>query len=173
VIAGKGSPDATRAYLRRLIAQLGLEDLKVVRESGHLTRCRTESSPMSRGRVLVAGDAAGFLEPWTREGISFALRSGAAAGRAAAAVARAADNEKVLAATDFYRAEMNETLVREMAGGRECLHVYAESPGAFHAALAYTHLGWWAFRKLVRGDTTLARILDRRAVRAALRLITP
>jgi flavin-dependent dehydrogenase len=172
VIARKGAPEATRAYLRRLITQLGLEDLKVLRESGHLTRCRRPSSPMSRGRVLVAGDAAGFLEPWTREGISFALRSGAAAGRAAAAVARATDDDGALAATDCYRAEMDETLVREMAGGRECLESYVKSPGVFHAALAYTSIGWWAFRKVVRGDTTVARILDRRAVRAALRLIT-
>ena len=34
--------------------------------------------------LLVAGDAAGLLDPWTREGISFALRSGALAGAAAA-----------------------------------------------------------------------------------------
>ena len=32
----------------------------------------------------MAGDAAGLLEPWTREGISYALRSGYAAGTAAA-----------------------------------------------------------------------------------------
>lgn len=40
--------------------------------------------------MIVAGDAAGLLEPWTREGISFALRSGAWAGTAAARAARSA-----------------------------------------------------------------------------------
>ena len=30
--------------------------------------------------MLVCGDAAGLLEPWTREGISYALRSGRLAG---------------------------------------------------------------------------------------------
>ena len=73
---------ATKRYLRALV-RVGLAGLDVVTDSGHLTRCRAESSPLSRGRVMVAGDAAGLLEPWTREGISFALRSGALAGHAA------------------------------------------------------------------------------------------
>ena len=54
--------------------------------------CRPGTSPAyarrihrcGAGAVLVAGDAAGLLEPWTREGISFALRSGRLAGEAAA-----------------------------------------------------------------------------------------
>jgi geranylgeranyl reductase family protein len=82
VIAERGNPDLTRSYLNDFLARLDLDRQEAVVSSGHLTRCRTRDSPLYRDRVLVAGDAAGLLEPWTREGISFALRSGTIAGRA-------------------------------------------------------------------------------------------
>ena len=85
MIAAKGDPTATRAYLADLVRQLGLDGLRVLHDSGHLTRCRTPTSPLGTGRMLLAGDAAGLLEPWTREGISFAVRSGELAGTIAAA----------------------------------------------------------------------------------------
>ena len=84
VIAARGEGAATREYLASFIDRLGLAGARELRSSGHLTRCRTDDSPLFRDRVLVAGDAAGLLEPWTREGISYALRSGSWAGAAAA-----------------------------------------------------------------------------------------
>ena len=84
VIAARGEGEATKRYLRDFVGWMGLERHRVLHDSGHLTRCRTPDSPVGRGRVLLAGDAAGLLEPWTREGISFATRSGALAGAAAA-----------------------------------------------------------------------------------------
>jgi geranylgeranyl reductase family protein len=88
VIMAKGHGAETKQYLQDFVAQLGLADRKVVRDSGHLTRCRRPDSPLVKGRVMVVGDAAGLLEPWTREGISHALRSGTWAGETAAAAAR-------------------------------------------------------------------------------------
>lgn len=76
VISARGDGAGTKRYLEDFIARLGLAGFEPKISSGHLTRCRSDDSPLSRGRVLVCGDAAGLLEPWTREGISFALRSG-------------------------------------------------------------------------------------------------
>lgn len=76
VIAARGQGERTRQYLTDFTARLGLAGYPAARDSGHLTHCRADDSPLGRGRVLVAGDAAGLLEPWTREGISFALRPG-------------------------------------------------------------------------------------------------
>ncbi|MFD0822218.1 FAD-dependent oxidoreductase, partial [Micromonospora zhanjiangensis] len=70
VIASRGQGEPTRRYLREFVDRLGLAGIEPRYDSGHLTRCRTDDSPLRRGRVLVAGDAAGLLEPWTREGIS-------------------------------------------------------------------------------------------------------
>jgi geranylgeranyl reductase family protein len=84
VIAARGQGGQTKQYLHDFAGRLGLGSYEPARDSGHLTRCRSACSPVRRGRVIVAGDAAGLLEPWTREGISFALRSGTLAGAAAA-----------------------------------------------------------------------------------------
>ena len=46
-------------YLDRYVAALGLSGARVLEDSGHLTRCRAPDSPVGRGRVLLAGDAAG------------------------------------------------------------------------------------------------------------------
>src|SRR5204862_2917966 len=110
VIAAKGYGEQTRAYLRDFVARLGLAEIEPAEDSGHLTRCRDSDSPLMKGRVLVAGDAAGLLEPWTREGISFALRSGYAAGTAAAA-----------GRLDDYGAEVAGTLLPEMRAGDRLL----------------------------------------------------
>ena len=97
--------------------------------------------------VLVAGDAAGLLEPWTREGISFALRSGELAGAAAAAAARG-DLDLALAG---YQAALGRELIPEMAAGRRLLAAFSRHPGAFHAGLA-TGKGWRMFGRFCRGE---------------------
>jgi flavin-dependent dehydrogenase len=50
VIAARGQGDATKSYLREFIDRLGPARREVVRDSGHLTRCRTDESPCARGR---------------------------------------------------------------------------------------------------------------------------
>jgi flavin-dependent dehydrogenase len=159
VIAARGQGERTRAYLSDLVASLGLAGLTPRQDSGHLTRCRADDSPLRRGRVLVAGDAAGLLEPWTREGISFALRSGALAGAAAAA-----DD------LDGYVAAVRSTLEPEMTAGRRLLRAYSRRPVAFHAGLA-TSPGWAWFARFCRGETNFADLLRHRSVKAALRML--
>lgn len=159
VIAARGQGEQTRHYLRRFVDRLGLGGIEPVHDSGHLTRCRTDDSPLRRGRVLVAGDAAGLLEPWTREGISFALRSGALAGTAAAT-----------GDLDGYVRDVNAQLVPAMRAGRHMLAAFTRRPGVFHAMLA-TPPGWRLFTRFCQGQFTFDQLLVRRPVRAALALI--
>ena len=171
VIAAVGDPVATRRYLEDLRHQVGLDALRTIRGSGHLTRCRSATSPLSRGRVLLAGDAAGLLEPFTREGISFALRSGQAAGSAAARVARAGDDAGVRAATSGYRDGVEATLEVEMAAGAACLRAFERHPALFHRALAGTAPGWRVFARVNRGQTTAVRALAVPGVGAVVDLL--
>lgn len=159
VIAARGQGEATRAYLASFLDRLGLSDVERVHDSGHLTRCRRPSSPLRRGRVIVAGDAAGLLDPWTREGISFALRSGALAGAAAASGDLAG-----------YESTVESTLGPAMAAGRRLLRLFEAHPRACHAAVA-TPPGWGIFAAFCRGDADLAAIARRRSVRTALTLL--
>jgi geranylgeranyl reductase family protein len=160
VIMAKGHGAATKEYLRDFVARLGLADRPVLRDSGHLTRCRATDSPLRRGRILVVGDAAGLLEPWTREGISFALRSGTWAGEVAAkGTDLAAYDERVKA-----------DLVPEMVAGRRLLQVFAKRPGLVHTAMA-TPLGWRAFQTFCRGELSLADVVRRPGIQAAVTLL--
>ena len=159
VIASRGEGERTRRYLRSFVERLGLDGLEPLHDSGHLTRCRSADSPLRRGRVLVAGDAAGLLEPWTREGISFALRSGALAGAAAAS-----------GDLDGYVRAVREQLVPPMRAGHQILRAFSRHPLVFHAALA-TPAGWRMFVDFCRGETSFDRVLTRRPVRAALALL--
>jgi geranylgeranyl reductase family protein len=160
VIAARGRADATRAYLRSFVERLGLSGVVAVQESGHLTRCRAGDSPLRHGRVLVAGDAAGLLEPWTREGISFALRSGALAGAAAAS-----------GDLDSYPAAVAASLAPTMAAGARLLAVFGAHPLLLHAVLA-TPPGWRWFAGFCRGQSHLEDVVNRLPVRAALAVLS-
>jgi len=58
VIQPRGNPGRSKACLACWLHQLGLERAEVLAYSGHLTQWRTDDSPLARGCVLVAGDAA-------------------------------------------------------------------------------------------------------------------
>jgi geranylgeranyl reductase family protein len=163
VIMAKGKGAETKQYLSQFLAQLGLQDRRVLRDSGHLTRCRADDSPLRRGRVVVVGDAAGLLEPWTREGISYALRSGTWAGEVAARASSPDDLAE-------YEALVGEHLAPEMAAGRRLLRLFAKHPRLVHAAMG-TPLGWRAFQAFCRGELSMANVLRRPGIRVGVRLL--
>ncbi|HXT94100.1 MAG TPA: geranylgeranyl reductase family protein [Trebonia sp.] len=159
VIASRGQGEATKAYLREFVDRLGLADFEAVQDSGHLTRCRSDDSPLRKGQVIVAGDAAGLLDPWTREGISFALRSGALAGEYAA--------KSDLAG---YVAAVNATLARDMRAGQTLLSAFTRHTGTFHRGLN-TPKGWSAFVKMCRSELSLSELVARPSARMSLALL--
>jgi len=161
VIGAQAENVELRRYYADLVRRLGLGEPVI--EGGHRTRVRNDDSPAvsAGGRVLVAGDAAGWLEPWSREGISFALRSGRLAGEAAAV---ADPHRYVRAAT--------AALGPELRAGRQVLAAFSRHPGVFHAALA-SPLGWREFRKVLGGSASLAGLVERLPVRATLRRLSP
>jgi geranylgeranyl reductase family protein len=163
VIMEKGRGAETKKYLADFLARLGLADRRVVRDSGHLTRCRSADAPLRKGRVLVAGDAAGLLEPWTREGISYALRSGTWAGEVAA-------RARTPAQLAEYDQRVERELAPEMAAGRRLLRVFAKHPRLVHAAMA-TPIGWRAFESFCQGRLSMANVVRRPAIHAAIKLL--
>lgn len=164
--AGKQG-DATRDYLRELTGRLGLAGDPVIRDSGHLTRCRSADSALRSGRVIVAGDAAGLLEPWTREGISFALRSGALAGEIAAKASMAESPHATGAALAAYPAAIEQGLGAEMRASRVLLTAFTRHTGTFHRGLG-TPKGWRAFGKICRSELPYPELIAKPATRLAL-----
>ncbi|MFI0980521.1 geranylgeranyl reductase family protein [Streptomyces sp. NPDC021093] len=159
VIAAKGEGAATKQYLTDFIARLGLAGFEPSVSSGHLTRCRAAGSPLSRGRVLVCGDAAGLLEPWTREGISFALRSGRLAGEWAVRIAEAQDAVDARRQALNYAFAVKAGLGVEMGVGKRMLTQFERHPALLHTALTGLRPAWKAFARITRGSTTLAELV--------------
>ena len=159
VIGSRDRGEGVRAYYRDFLARLGLDRATALHDGGHLTRVRAPGSPVRRGRVLVAGDAAGLLEPWTREGISFALRSGALAGTAAATDVSSYDDAVAAA------------LGPDMAAGRRALAVFTRHPGTVHTVFRHLPGMWELFVRLVGGETSMADQLQRKRIRALVRLL--
>ncbi len=65
------------SYLRLL----GITSALRMERHGSLIPVTTRSAPFAVGRILLAGDAAGFVDPVTCEGITFAIQSGQIAAR--------------------------------------------------------------------------------------------
>jgi geranylgeranyl reductase family protein len=170
VIAARGHGEATKAYLREFVDRLGLSGYETVQDSGHLTRCRSDSSPLRKGRVIVAGDAAGLLDPWTREGISFALRSGTLAGEYAARATASDGPAGVQSSLDGYVAAINATLVPDMRAGRALLTAFTRHAGTFHKGMS-TPQGWRAFVKICRSEISLTELVSRPSARLSLALL--
>lgn len=169
VISARGDGAGTKRYLEDFIGRLGLAGFEPAISSGHLTRCRSDDSPLSRGRVLVCGDAAGLLEPWTREGISFALRSGKIAGEWAVRISEANDAVDARRQALNYAFAIKAGLGVEMAVGRRMLKLFERRPGLFHALLTGFRPAWNAFAGVTRGSTSLGEMV--RAHPAAQRLL--
>ncbi|MEU8567199.1 geranylgeranyl reductase family protein [Streptomyces pathocidini] len=159
VISARGQGAGTKRYLDDFIGRLGLAGFEPSVSSGHLTRCRADDSPLSRGRVLVCGDAAGLLEPWTREGISYALRSGRLAGEWAVRIAEAHDAVDARRQALNYAFAIKAGLGVEMGVGRRMLKLFERRPGLVHAAMASFRPAWHVFAEITRGQTTLAELV--------------
>ena len=171
VVAAKGQGDATKAYLRDFLGRHGLGHCTPLHDTGHLTRCRHPRSPLTRNRTLVAGDAAGLCDPWSREGISFALRSGTWAGKAATELARAEDEAGLRRARESYTAAVHSTLGTEMRASRRIMTVFARRPGLFHTTLTGVPPVWRGVDSYLTGRTTIPELLGTPAARVALKAI--
>jgi geranylgeranyl reductase family protein len=76
------NPDL-KARLAAYLIDKGLDPAKYKVKGQYLPFGRCRERP-GRGRILLCGDAAGFVDPITGEGIGYAIESGAAAGTAIA-----------------------------------------------------------------------------------------
>ena len=68
--------------LERYLARVGVAPVLSQERHGYVIPVRPRRGGFVRGRVLLAGDAAGLADPLTGEGISLAIRSGAIAASA-------------------------------------------------------------------------------------------
>lgn len=171
VVAARGYSAALRVYKEEFLSRQGLTGSQPLHDTGHLMRCRRPDSPLARGRVLVAGDAAALLAPWSREGISYALGSGELAGRAAARLA-GVGGEEADAVTAAYRRQVAEGLGAEMRAGGALMDLFSRNPRLVHTALTRLPPVWRRLDSYLAGGTGAARIMAAPFVGAATAVAT-
>lgn len=77
----KPRPGDLQAVLERVMQRYGIA-LQSQERHGHTLPLYTQSEPLGTHRCLLAGDAAGLVDPFTGEGIRFAIKSGRLAANA-------------------------------------------------------------------------------------------
>jgi geranylgeranyl reductase family protein len=171
VVAARGNPVALRAYKEDFLTRQGLGGPRPLHDTGHLTRCRRPGSPLARGRVLVAGDAAALVDHWSREGISYALRSGKLAGHAAARIT-AADPARAHTAAEEYGRQINGVLGVEMRASSALMDLFTRNPGLVHTAVTRLPPAWRRLDAYIAGGTSVAGIMNIPLARTAAGLAT-
>lgn len=136
---------------------------------GYVIPVRPRRGGFARGRVLLAGDAAGCADPVTAEGISLALHSGSIAARAVLENAGARDAERA------HERGLRREIFADLRVARALAHVLYERPSlaralferggkGFCEAMTGIVLGESSYRRLVLNPLNLSRLaLSRRS----------
>lgn len=98
-----------KAYYAAYLEKLEIREIRSASAHGFQIPIAPRQSGFSRGRVFLAGDAAGFADPLTAEGISNALYSGELAAQALVA-----SGESVGQAGETYQRLLEERLLPEL-----------------------------------------------------------
>lgn len=77
----RGAANLNELFIKYLQA-IGINHIDKIERHGYIIPVRPRTPPFARERVLLTGDAAGFADPVTAEGISFAIQSGRIAAQA-------------------------------------------------------------------------------------------
>lgn len=118
--------------LKNYLGTLGINRVEKEERHGFVIPLSPRQDGFSRGRTLLAGDAAGFADPVTAEGISSAVLSGYLA---AEALLREGLHEHRSAAR--YEALVRKHILPELSAGRMMAKLLYSSAG----------LGTWAFKR--------------------------
>lgn len=139
-IAGAVLPEAVRAHGGPAESALRILAGAVVDPSALRAARWRGTPPLTRRRrtvagpgLLLAGDAAGYVEPFTGEGIGWAAATGAAAGHLAAGIARGGSSERDWPA-------IHAAIARRSAARCRAIALLLRSPAAVQACIALGRL---------------------------------
>ena len=157
---GSGGPIESarklKPYALELMKSYGLSELDSSLLRGQLMPVRKAKSPVSRGRILLLGDAAGLIDPLTGEGIYYALRSAYLAVLPILSVldGKSRDLSGYDDAVDF-------EFAREYKIARTLRKMNTLAPRLFFHWFKDSDRFWRAFCQLLRGERTYTSLKNR------------
>jgi flavin-dependent dehydrogenase len=150
--------------LERYLHAAGVRNVVSQDVRGYVIPLVPRSGGFTRGRVLLAGDAAGLADPVTAEGISIAMHSGVLAARAILSGGTSRDVEH------RYARELRREILSELRIARLVAHVLYRRPRFARAlfdhagahlceAMADVYLGTRSYRSLLTNPRNWARLV--------------
>ena len=138
-----------RPKLADLCRRYGFNADALTNVRGYHLPVRIAGSPIARGPVAVAGDAAGLIDPLTGEGIYMAFESGRLAAHEAM---------RVLAgeATDMtgYQRAVDRKLQTELTVSRKLQELFNFAPPPYLLMMRHSEKFWLLFAHILRGELT-------------------
>ena len=117
------------AKLAEYLQTIGIRRIQKTEKHGYLIPLRPRQGPLARGRILLAGDAAGLVDPITAEGITHACLSGQLAAAALTEVRLDAAQ-----AASTYQALLEKHILGELRAARMLARVLYHHPRLRNAA---------------------------------------
>ncbi len=151
--AGVGAWKYAAFTLRPKLAQLcrryGFDASRLENLRGHHLPVRMPGSPIARGPVALAGDAAGLIDPLSGEGIHMAFASGWLAAQQAM---RCLSGEA--ASMMSYQRAVDAQLQPELDISRRLQELFHFAPPPYLALMRRSEKFWLFFCHLIRGEMT-------------------
>lgn len=148
-----------KEYNTAYLARHDLADAPAQHFSGHALPVRRDAAPVVHGRALVVGDAAGLLEPFTGEGIGYAVHSGQLAAQAIVPFLRGATPD-----LDEYRRLLDAEVTPELIEAGRFVRLFNRFPGLFFRLIRENDYVWRAVCKILRGERNFSDINRRLGV---------
>lgn len=160
VNVGAGAPSLLarelRPYVSRFLEANRLvrpEALGQLRFSGHQLPTWTRRARLAGGSVVLVGDAAGLVEPFTGEGIYFACESAAVAARTITRALKAG-------VRDFtaYSAELLSSVRGELVSSRMLMRLSLLFPSKMYWLFRENDHAWRTFCRVLRGECSFQEL---------------
>jgi geranylgeranyl reductase family protein len=142
---------------------------RVRKNFGYMLPLRKAGSPITKGRALLVGDAAGLVEAFTGEGIYWAVRSGQLAAKVIGDSLLAIGDGSPIAPmgqiighsqspSAAYETLVNAELMPDLISARRWAHLYFWLPRFCYALPKHWQPMWRAVCKIVRGERGFSHI---------------
>lgn len=160
LVIGCGGPrnqnQSLKAYLTALTRRLGYEGSECQNLRAHPIPSLTKNTVIANERIILVGDAGGFVEPFSGEGISYAIKSASAA--AAAIVATINGHETMPAA---YKIRVQKELISEILDLRKMKEYFALVPSHVHRLFEKNDRVWAEFCNALYGNVPATVVRDK------------
>jgi geranylgeranyl reductase family protein len=135
--------------LAELASRYGFEVAALENLRGHHLPVRRPGTPIARGPVALAGDAAGLVDPLSGEGIHMAFASGRLAVEEAMRVLAGETADMA-----GYEAAVESQLQAELTVSRRLQEIFNFAPPPYLAMMRRSRKFWHFFCYLIRGELT-------------------